>query len=284
MLVSQRFTEPFRDPITYGRSIAKLANLLGDGILVQRYSDLKSGPSLHSRADRAGDRSSPRCLSATPGDLSAVLPYRHLTDIIEFIEALDALAPGIAGPSTLYLRRRSEVLLVATWRSAADMQTQGRGPLRHRRRCGHHARPRAGWRERRARSARIDCSAAGQLDGDDTLELAGVACSQPMTRRTASAIASSGSSPSTNELSEVADEQRHERPHPRLAGRVGVRHLEGLVELGGLLGEVVVARFARSRTGTPRGRIGLWAAAERTVRSTRSVEPDVRGGGRRRRR
>lgn len=101
VLVSQRFTEPFNDPITYGRSIARLANLLGDGILVQRYSDLK-----------AGRRSTPERISqsiieptmghATPGDLSAVLPYRHLTDILEFIEAMDVLAPGLAGPNTLF--------------------------------------------------------------------------------------------------------------------------------------------------------------------------------------
>lgn len=100
VLVSQRFTEPFRDPITYGRSIAKLANLLGAGILVQRYSDLKAGR--RSTPERiAQGLASPTLAGATPGDLSAVLPYRHLTDILEFIEALDHLAPGIAGPSTL---------------------------------------------------------------------------------------------------------------------------------------------------------------------------------------
>jgi len=100
VLVSQRFTEPFHDPITYGRSIAKLANLLGDGILVQRYSDLKQGR--RSTPERISQGlAKPTLSGATPGDLSAVLPYRHLTDIIEFLEALDALAPGIAGPSTL---------------------------------------------------------------------------------------------------------------------------------------------------------------------------------------
>lgn len=101
VLVSQRFTEPFRDPITYGRSIAKLANLLGDGILVQRYSDLKAGR--RSTPERmAQSLISPTMPQATPGDLSAVLPYRHLTDIIEFIEALDAIVPGIAGPNTFF--------------------------------------------------------------------------------------------------------------------------------------------------------------------------------------
>lgn len=100
VLVSQRFTEPFRDPITYGRSIAKLANLLGDGILVQRYSDFKRGR--RSTPDRIlQGLAQPTLSCATPGDLSAVLPYRHLTGIVEFLEALDRLTPGIAGPSTL---------------------------------------------------------------------------------------------------------------------------------------------------------------------------------------
>lgn len=101
VLVSTRFTEPFRDPITYGRSIAKLANLLGDGILVQRYADFKAGR--RSTPERiAQSLAEPTLKGATPGDLSAVLPYRHLTDILEFIEAMDKLAPGLAGPSTLF--------------------------------------------------------------------------------------------------------------------------------------------------------------------------------------
>ena len=100
VLVSTRFTQPFNDPLTYGRSIAKLANLLGDGILVQRLVDLKAGR--RSTPERiAQSLAEPTLAHATPGDLSAVLPYRHLTDIIEFLEAMEALAPGIAGPSTL---------------------------------------------------------------------------------------------------------------------------------------------------------------------------------------
>jgi uncharacterized FAD-dependent dehydrogenase len=100
VLVSQRFTQPFTDPLTYGRSIAKLANLLGDGILVQRFADLKAGR--RSTAERiAQSLAEPTLAHATPGDLAAVLPYRHLTDIIEFLEAMEPLAPGISGPSTL---------------------------------------------------------------------------------------------------------------------------------------------------------------------------------------
>lgn len=100
VLVSTRFTQPFNDPLTYGRSIAKLANLLGNGILVQRFADLKAGR--RSTPERiAQSLAEPTLAHATPGDLSAVLPYRHLTDIIEFLEAMEALAPGISGPSTL---------------------------------------------------------------------------------------------------------------------------------------------------------------------------------------
>lgn len=98
VLVSQRFTEPFRDPIAYGRSVAKLANLLGGGILMQRYSDFKQGR--RSTPERIAEGELRPTMAATPGDLSAVLPYRHMTDIVEFLEALDTLAPGIAGSAT----------------------------------------------------------------------------------------------------------------------------------------------------------------------------------------
>lgn len=100
VLVSQSFTHPFREPITYGRSIARLANLLGDGILVQRLGDLRAGR--RSTQKRLAESIvTPTLTGATPGDLASVLPYRHLTDILEFLDALDVLAPGIAGPSTL---------------------------------------------------------------------------------------------------------------------------------------------------------------------------------------
>lgn len=100
VLVSQSFTHPFREPITYGRSIARLANLLGEGILVQRLGDLKAGR--RSTPKRLEDSIvHPTMPGATAGDLSSVLPYRHLTDILEFLEAMEALAPGVAAPSTL---------------------------------------------------------------------------------------------------------------------------------------------------------------------------------------
>ncbi|MDI6901838.1 MAG: FAD-binding protein [Anaerosomatales bacterium] len=100
VLVSQSFTHPFREPITYGSSIARLANLLGEGILVQRLGDLREGRrSTEKRI--AQSVVVPTLLSATPGDLSFVLPYRHVVDILEFLGAMDRLAPGVAGDGTL---------------------------------------------------------------------------------------------------------------------------------------------------------------------------------------
>lgn len=100
LLVSTQFTEPFDDPITYGKSIARLANLLGEDILVQRLGDLQQGK--RSTAERL-QRSTvqPTLAGATPGDLSFVLPYRYLRDILEMIEAMDALVPGVKSRDTL---------------------------------------------------------------------------------------------------------------------------------------------------------------------------------------
>jgi uncharacterized FAD-dependent dehydrogenase len=100
VLVSQEFTEPFDDPIAYGQEIAHLANLLSDGVIVQRLGDLEAG----RRSTSARMKEStvePTLGGAVPGDLAFVLPYRHLADILEFLEALDALAPGVNGPGTL---------------------------------------------------------------------------------------------------------------------------------------------------------------------------------------
>lgn len=100
VLVSQNFTHPFQEPITYGTSIARLANLLGEGILVQRLGDLRAGR--RSTAKRiAQSVVEPTMPGATPGDLSFVLPYRHLVDILDFLDAMDALAPGVAADDTL---------------------------------------------------------------------------------------------------------------------------------------------------------------------------------------
>ncbi|MBW6462823.1 MAG: NAD(P)/FAD-dependent oxidoreductase [Dethiobacteria bacterium] len=100
LLVSKSFTEPFNEPIRYGRYIASLANMLGDGVIVQRLGDLLMGRrSTPERIHRGLVR--PTLKEATPGDLSLVLPYRYLLAIIEMLEALDKLAPGINSRHTL---------------------------------------------------------------------------------------------------------------------------------------------------------------------------------------
>lgn len=100
LLVSKSFTEPFNEPIRYGRYIASLANMLGDGVIVQRLGDLLMGRrSTDERIRRGLVR--PTLTEATPGDLSLVLPYRYLLAIIEMLEALDKLAPGVNSRHTL---------------------------------------------------------------------------------------------------------------------------------------------------------------------------------------
>jgi len=100
LLVSTDFTKPFDDPISYGKHIAGLANLLGGGVIVQRLGDLKMGR--RSTPERIAEASvRPTLDDATPGDLSFVLPYRHLHNITEMLEALDNVAPGANSGDTL---------------------------------------------------------------------------------------------------------------------------------------------------------------------------------------
>ncbi len=100
LLVSKNFTEPFDNPIAYGKSIARLANLLSGGIMVQRLGDLESGRrSTHERLTRSVV--TPTLPSATPGDLNLVLPYRYVANILEMLYALDEIAPGVASRHTL---------------------------------------------------------------------------------------------------------------------------------------------------------------------------------------
>jgi len=100
LLVSTTFTKPFREPIAYGKYLAKLANILSGGVLVQRLGDLMGGRrSTPTRIQRGLVQ--PTLKSATPGDLSFVLPYRHLTGIVEMLQAMDKLAPGVASRHTL---------------------------------------------------------------------------------------------------------------------------------------------------------------------------------------
>ncbi len=99
ILVSINFTEPFKKPIVYANSVAQLANLIAGGVIVQRLKDIKNGK--RSTSERIS-----RCLvpptlkDATPGDLSFVLPHRILITILEMLEALDKIAPGVCSDNT----------------------------------------------------------------------------------------------------------------------------------------------------------------------------------------
>lgn len=101
LLVSSSFTEPFNDPIEYGKYIAKLSNMLtGGGIMVQRLEDIKLGR--RTTDARLKEISMiPTLKDAVAGDLSFVLPHRHMIDILETIKALDKICPGIDGKNTL---------------------------------------------------------------------------------------------------------------------------------------------------------------------------------------
>lgn len=99
LLVSNTFTEPFKDSNEYGESIAKLSNMLGGGVLVQRFGDLVKGR--RTNEHRMAKSFTRPTLKATPGDLSLVIPKRQLDGIIEMIYALDKIAPGTANEDTL---------------------------------------------------------------------------------------------------------------------------------------------------------------------------------------
>ncbi|MBR3381876.1 MAG: FAD-dependent oxidoreductase [Clostridia bacterium] len=99
LLVSKHFTEPFNDSTAYAENIAKLSNMLGGGVMLQRFGDLIAGK--RSTAKRIQESFTNPTLSATPGDLSLVMPKRILDGIIEMIYALDKIAPGTANDDTL---------------------------------------------------------------------------------------------------------------------------------------------------------------------------------------
>lgn len=99
LLVSKHFSEPFKDSNGYGESIARLSNMLGGGVMVQRFGDLIRGR--RSTVARINENFVTPTLSATPGDLSLVIPKRILDGIIEMIYALDKIAPGTANDDTL---------------------------------------------------------------------------------------------------------------------------------------------------------------------------------------
>jgi len=99
LLVAKHFSEPFKDSNGYGESIARLSNMLGGGVIVQRFGDLIRGK--RSTPSRIEEAFITPTLKATPGDLSLVLPKRILDGIIEMISALDKVAPGTANDDTL---------------------------------------------------------------------------------------------------------------------------------------------------------------------------------------
>lgn len=99
LLVSKHFSEPFKDSNGYGESIARLSNMLGGGVMVQRFGDLIRGR--RSTVSRIAESYVTPTLAATPGDLSLVMPKRILDGIIEMIYALDKIAPGTANDDTL---------------------------------------------------------------------------------------------------------------------------------------------------------------------------------------
>lgn len=99
LLVSKHFSEPFKNSNEYGESIARLSNMLGGGVIVQRFGDLERGR--RSTVKRIDECTVRPTLTATPGDLSLVLPKRILDGIIEMIYALDKIAPGTANDDTL---------------------------------------------------------------------------------------------------------------------------------------------------------------------------------------
>ena len=99
LLVAKHFSEPFKDSTGYAESIARLSNMLGGGVIVQRFGDLIRGH--RSTPKRIEESFTTPTMSATPGDLSLVLPKRILDGIIEMIYALDKIAPGTANDDTL---------------------------------------------------------------------------------------------------------------------------------------------------------------------------------------
>ena len=99
LLVAKHFSEPFKDSNGYGESIARLSNMLGGGVIVQRFGDLILGH--RSTPARMQESFTVPTLNATPGDLSLILPKRILDGIIEMIYALDKIAPGTANADTL---------------------------------------------------------------------------------------------------------------------------------------------------------------------------------------
>ena len=152
VLVSQRFTEPFHEPITYGESVSRLANLLGDGILVQRLGDLNARAPLDARADRRGRGVARRCRPRRRGIWRPSCRTGTWWTSSSSCARWTTLVPGVAGPDTL-LYGVEVKFYSSRLELDAGPDDARRGALRHRRRGGRHAGPRAVVRERRRRGA-----------------------------------------------------------------------------------------------------------------------------------
>ena len=101
ILCSHNFTEPFNQPIAYAKKIGELTNMLGSGhILVQRYGDILSGKRTWQK-ELSQSNVSPTLPDAVAGDITAAIPYRAMTNIINFIHAVDHVVPGFASNETL---------------------------------------------------------------------------------------------------------------------------------------------------------------------------------------
>ena len=132
LLVSNRFTQPFNEPYQYGKRIASLSNMLGGGVLVQRFGDLIKG--VRTNEHRLAKSFIKPTLNATPGNLSLVLPKRHLDNIIEMIYALDKIAPGTANHDTLLYG-----VEVKFYSSRIDLSSKLETPLENMFACGDGA-------------------------------------------------------------------------------------------------------------------------------------------------
>jgi uncharacterized FAD-dependent dehydrogenase len=121
LLVSNKFTQPFDQPYRYGKHIASLSNMLGGGVMVQRFGDLIKG--VRTNEHRLLQSFTRPTLNATPGDLSLALPKRHMDNLIEMIYALDKLAPGTANYDTL-LYGVEVKFYSSTMKLSAELETE----------------------------------------------------------------------------------------------------------------------------------------------------------------
>lgn len=101
ILSSHNFSKPFNEPIEYGRKVAELVNMLGNGsILVQRFGDILDGKRTWTK-ELSQSNIKYTLVDAVAGDLTSAIPYRTMTNIINFIQAMDVVVPGFASPETL---------------------------------------------------------------------------------------------------------------------------------------------------------------------------------------